>query len=213
MSSVPLLEFRDLACERDGWWIFKGLSGQLCAGDVLQIAGPNGSGKTTLLGILNTSLNPSAGELLWRGRAVATALATYRANLLYLGHLAGVKIALTPNENLRWFVSLHATRAERSVAGALRHVGLADLQDEPCHKLSAGQVRRVALARLWLAAAQVWLLDEPMTAIDSAGIGELEALFAGHCAEGGMVLFTSHQEVRVTGVQKLELTEGRRCRD
>lgn len=206
MSSVPLLEFRDLACERDGWWIFQGLSGQLCAGDVQQIAGPNGSGKTTLLGILNTSLNPSAGELLWRGLAVATAAATYRANLLYLGHLAGVKITLTPTENLRWFSSLHAIRANRSVATALRRAGLANVQHEPCQRLSAGQVRRVALARLWLAAAPVWLLDEPLTALDSAGVGELEALFADHCAEGGVVLFTSHQDVRVPGIKKLELT-------
>lgn len=213
MSSVPLLEFHNLAFERDGWWIFQGLSAQLCAGDILQIVGANGSGKTTLLNLLNTSLNPSAGELRWRGKAVANGAGAYRASMLYLGHLAGVKISLTPTENLRWFASLHATRAACSVASALRRVGLADLQDEPCHRLSAGQVRRVALARLWLAAASVWLLDEPMTAIDNAGVGELEALFADHRADGGVVLFTSHQDVRVPGVKKLELMGGRRRRD
>ena len=132
-----MLECRDIAFERDYVPVFSGLSFSLRVGDILQVSGPNGAGKTTLLRLLASSLSPSEGEILWRGVPLPRRLAEFRGDMLYLGHQPGIKSALTPRENLRWLESLQAPGRDR-VAGALVAVGLAGLEDVPCHTLSAG---------------------------------------------------------------------------
>lgn len=200
-----LVEFRNLSCERDGRLVFDGLSGRLARGDILQVSGANGSGKTTLLGVLNTSLTAASGELLWRGKAVGREPGAYRQSFLFIGHQAGLKLPLTPRENLAWLGGLCGMWQPSEIDHALAMAGLSGFEDAPCQSLSAGQLRRVALARLRLSTAPLWLLDEPLTAIDTAGVAELETLFDDHAADGGAVLFTSHQDIRLAGVKRLEL--------
>ncbi|MGK2915669.1 MAG: cytochrome c biogenesis heme-transporting ATPase CcmA [Porticoccaceae bacterium] len=200
-----LVEFRNLSCERDGQLVFAGLSGRLASGDILQVSGVNGSGKTTLLGVLNTALTATAGEVLWRGQPISREPSRYRQNILFIGHQAGLKLSLTPRENLAWLGCLYGVRGDCGVDDALALAGLAGFGDTPCQSLSAGQLRRVALARLRLSVAPVWLLDEPLTAIDAVGVIALEALFSEHAASGGAVLLTTHQDIRLAGVKRLEL--------
>lgn len=199
-----MLECRDIAFERDYVPVFSGLSFSLRVGDILQVSGPNGAGKTTLLRLLASSLSPSEGEILWRGVPLPRRLAEFRGDMLYLGHQPGIKSALTPRENLRWLESLQAPGRDR-VAGALVAVGLAGLEDVPCHTLSAGQQRRVALARLRLSRAALWILDEPFTAIDRDGVAALETLIVDHARQGGVAVLTTHQALGLEGVRLLAL--------
>ena len=129
--------------------------------------------------------------------------------LLYLGHLSGVKALLTPRENLAWHVSGEGTYSDTEIEAALAQVGLYGYEDVPSHSLSAGQHRRVNLARLYLSCSPLWLLDEPFTAIDKQGVAELEALFVRHVEGGGGVVMTSHQPLQVRyEVRFLSLLEG-----
>lgn len=204
MNPAPLLACRDIAFERDDLPLFEGVSLSLQRGQVLQISGANGSGKTTLMRILATAITPSTGEVFWRGEAIDRRLAEYRGDLLYFGHLPGVKAGLSPRENLAWLGHLYpcgGTGPDK----ALHLVGLAGYEDTPCHALSAGQQRRVGLARLYVAGATLWLLDEPLTAIDRAGVLELEQLMQRHLDGGGAIVVTSHQPLGLTGVRELQL--------
>ncbi len=204
MSEPPVLECRDLAFERDYLPIFSGLSLRLCRGDMLQVSGGNGAGKTTLLRILATALIPSAGQILWHGEELGRRMAEYRGDLTYLGHQAGIKVELTPRENLRWLLPFHPS-ARDAIDEALWAVGLAGLEDSPSGTLSAGQQRRVALARLYLSTTALWILDEPFTAIDRGGVAELQTLMHSHAQRGGMVVLTTHQPLGLDGVRLLEM--------
>lgn len=209
MRSNPLLEFRDISFERNDWPLFDGLSGHVASGDMLQIAGPNGSGKTTLLRILVTLLPPTAGQLIWGGRKIRGQCSEYLANVAFIGHQSGLKLLLSPRENLDWLTRVQACNGI-AVDVALARVGLAGFADVPCSTLSAGQLRRVALARLCLSMAPLWVLDEPLTAIDSEGVAMLESLFANHLDSGGAVVVSSHQELNVPGVRHLYLGDSAR---
>lgn len=201
-----LLTTEQLSCERDDWPLFSGLDLTLAAGQALQVVGPNGSGKTTLLRALAGLHSPAHGEIHWRGRPVAQSRWEFRRDLLYIGHQPGIKAGLTPLENLHWYAGMgSATGAE--AAGALARVGLAGCEETPCYRLSAGQLRRVALARLYCSRARLWLLDEPLTAIDRAGTEELLAHMENHCRWGGAVLLTSHQPLALAGLSRLDLAE------
>ncbi|MFA5493460.1 MAG: cytochrome c biogenesis heme-transporting ATPase CcmA [Porticoccaceae bacterium] len=204
LSASPILECRDITFERDYMPVFAGLSFALQPGEVLQVSGANGAGKTTLLRLLATSLTPSSGRILWRGDDLGRRRAEYRFDMIYLGHQTGVKGALTARENLSWLLPLHPN-AERTIDRALAMAGLGGLEDVACHTLSAGQQRRVALARLHLSAATLWILDEPFTAIDRSGVAGLEALIQGHARRGGVVVVTTHQRLGLDGVRLLEL--------
>lgn len=204
--SESLLAFAALGFERDDVPLFDGLSGAVAAGDILQIAGGNGSGKTTLLRILSTALTATEGSLHWRGIALALQRAEYLADLVFVGHSPGIKLALTPRENLSWLARLYPVR-EQDIAEALVRVGLAGLEDVPCRTLSAGQQRRVALARLVIARATLWILDEPMTAIDQDGVALIEELLRAHAEVGGAVILSSHQALNIDGVRVLDLAE------
>jgi len=205
----PLLELRNLHCERDERLLFSGLNLSLYSGSIVQVEGPNGSGKTSLLRLLTTTSVDYQGEILWRGVPLAQSRLDYLNHLLFVGHLPGIKKALSPRENLAWFSGLNSGHQRCSVESALSEVGLFGFEDVPCFHLSAGQLRRVALARLFLTPAQVWVLDEPFTAIDKQGVANLERLMGEHAAGGGCVVLTTHQELAMPQVQKLNLMDFR----
>lgn len=196
-TSQQLLQADKLFCERDDRILFNELSLTVEAGEIVQIEGPNGSGKTTLLRILSGLSANYEGDIFWRGEPRSRVEDQFRAETLFLGHQAGVKALLTPEENLTWLVTLHPAldASLEARAEALAAVGLHGFEDVPCHTLSAGQNRRVSLARLYLSRAPLWILDEPFTAIDKQGVAEQEALLAAQVARGGSVVMTTHQDL------------------
>ena len=194
-AAREFLRATGLSVERSGRELFQGLGFSGTSGELVQIAGENGAGKTTLLRMLaGLFRNGFEGDVQ---RFVP---------VLFLGHLAAVKELLTPRENLLWHPSgLPAGPVDR-IDDALARVGLRGYEDMAAHKLSAGQRRRVNLARLYLDRSPLWLLDEPLTAIDRAGVAAIEDRLAAHVAAGGAVVLTSHQPLdRVRPDRELRL--------
>jgi heme exporter protein A len=205
-ASVPLLEVGALRCERDERLLFEDVSFALHAGEVMQVAGPNGCGKTTMLRTIAGLSQRCTGHVAWRGEDIARARYDYLRESLYLGHEAAVNPALTPVENLRWHAALWGATRALPIEEALARTGLEGFLHTPAQRLSAGQKRRIALARLLLSPAVLWILDEPFTAIDLAGVAELETLIAAHAAEGGAVLLTTHHRLALdAGLRRLTL--------
>lgn len=197
-SGEPLLAVQGLCLERGGRELFRDLSFDVRPGHLVQVDGPNGAGKTSLLRIL-----AGLSRYGFEGRVER------HCPLLYLGHQSAVKALLTPRENLAWHVAGESVHANAEIEDALSRVGLYGYEDVPSHALSAGQHRRVNLARLYLSRSALWLLDEPFTAIDKGGVAELEKLLVEHVQRGGAVVMTSHQPLRVAyEVTMLSLTEG-----
>ena len=205
----PFLESRALACERDGRLLFEGLDAHVNPGDMLQVSGPNGSGKSSLLRLLAGLMQPAQGEVRIAGKALIQQRAELAENLLWLGHAAGIKGLLSAEENLAWLCALHRPATALQVSHALMAVGLRGFEDVPCHTLSAGQQRRVALARLFLNAPALWILDEPFTALDKQGVAQLEQHLAQHCERGGMVILTTHHLLLERPKQFKEIDLGR----
>jgi heme exporter protein A len=186
----------DLGCERNQRRLFKDVSFGLAAGDMLRIVGPNGSGKSSLLRLLCGLAQPAEGHVELFGKALVRQRGALASRLLWIGHAPGVKALLTVEENLSWLAALHGRGAIAAIERAIVAVGLRGFEDTRCHALSAGQQRRVALARLYLPGAPtLWLLDEPFTALDRASTAQLEAHLAMHCERGGTVVLTTHHEL------------------
>lgn len=201
-----MLQGRGLFCERDERVLFSELDFTLHAGELMQVAGSNGSGKTTLLRILCGLNGLWEGEVLWHGEPVHEQYDAFLASLLYIGHRVGVNRTLTPRENLRWSCALQGGVDDRRIEHALEQIGLAGYDDIPCHSLSAGQHQRVALARLYLSRAQLWVLDEPFTTLDVHGMQALEQHLAAHVARGGAAMLTTHHTLNVScDVTRLDL--------
>jgi heme exporter protein A len=195
-----------LACRRGGRLVFTGLDCRLSAGGALVLTGSNGSGKSSLLRVLATLLEPTAGRLAWAGAPLARDPAPYRAMLHYLGHLDATKPALTPRETLEFWAALHGSAMPEPNA-ALDRFGLLAIADWPCRWLSAGQRRRLALARLVATPAAIWLLDEPNTALDADGASRLAAAIAEHRAVGGRVAIATHQPLALDGAESIALDD------
>src|SRR5664279_1064779 len=191
-----LLKGTDLSCIRDDRILFEGLAFELVSGQVLLLEGKNGSGKTSLLRILCGFREPDAGQVYWCGDAINDS--QYYADMAYVGHLDGVKKELTVLENLK--VSLALGRSgQYSIQQALTKVHLANYDDVLVQALSAGQKRRLSLARLLITKNIVWILDEPFTSLDKQGIALTETLMSEHCANGGMIVLTSHHDIELHG--------------
>ncbi len=207
MSQAAVLSLDAIAFERDDNLLFSGVSVALEAGDILQVEGPNGAGKTTLLRIIATALNPTVGRLIWRGEDALRHRQTYLQNMLFLGHLPGLKQSLSPVENLQWWRRVHPDNTSLESLDVLARMGLRGYEDVPCYTLSAGQQRRAALARLLVTEAPLWVLDEPFTAIDKQGVAELEGLLVQHAERGGIVILSTHQDVGIPHIRRLQLTD------
>ena len=196
-TTVPLLEARALSFHRQDEPVFAPLDFRLHAGELALVEGDNGSGKTTLLRMLAGLLHRGAGELLWRGEALQRDQCA--GEILFLGHQLGQKADLSPRVTLRIAVGLHGAREGLSVASVLADIGLRGYEDEPVRRLSAGQKKRAALARLVLLPATLWLLDEPYANLDRAGIALVNALIESHTDAGGAAMVTSHGTVSFHG--------------
>lgn len=203
-----MLEARELLCERDDRILFSGLSFGVKPGEWVQITGGNGAGKTTLLRLLAGLSRPDEGEVYWQAQPLHRVRDSYHQNLLWIGHQPGIKTRLTALENLRF---LHRKSDIAQCLDALAQAGLAGYEDIPVNQLSAGQQRRVALARLWLSQAVLWILDEPFTAIDANGVERLTQRMAQHTEQGGIVLLTTHQPLNVDAdkIRRIALTNER----
>jgi heme exporter protein A len=192
-----MLQATDLACLKGDRLLFRGLTLTLTPGDLLRVAGPNGVGKTSLLRLLTGLTHPEAGEVYWHGAPVRRSREAFHRALLYLGHAAALNDMLSPLENLRFACAAAGDEAvdEESCMQALVRIGLADQLDLPARVLSQGQRRRVGLARLFLSAHRpLWVLDEPFTALDVKAVADLATTLSDHCAAGGIVVLTTHQE-------------------
>lgn len=206
MPEVATLEVSNLACARGDHRLFSGLSFTLSAGELMQVQGPNGSGKTSLLRTLCGLMQPEAGEIRWRGRDVQELDGDYYAEMVYLGHLNAIKDELNALENLRINAGLSGNRLdERGALAALRRMGLKGRENLSVKVLSQGQRRRVALAHLLVSDARLWVLDEPLTALDVGAVELMQELIGEHLNKGGMVIFTTHQPLQVAGVQTRSL--------
>ncbi|MFO1407443.1 MAG: cytochrome c biogenesis heme-transporting ATPase CcmA [Steroidobacteraceae bacterium] len=195
MPDGALLEARSINAWRGDRHILKDVSFTVRAGEFLKITGPNGVGKTTLLRVVCGLLPAESGQIHWCGRPVGGARDEFHAQLGYLGHPNSLKADLTARENLRFLAGLRQDLTPRDVDGALERVGILSRGDLPARSLSAGQKRRLALARLLLAEASLWVLDEPVTNLDAAGISLVEELVQDHVGQGGLALAAVHQKL------------------
>lgn len=188
-----MLDIHQLCCIRDRRVLFDDLSFSVRPGELVQIEGANGAGKTSLLRIMAGLGFADSGNVLWNGEKIKSSADEFYQKLLFLGHQIGVKRELTAFENLAFYQKMHDKYDEEKLWHALASAGLAGYEDIPAAQLSAGQNRRIALARLWISHASLWILDEPLTAIDRQGVVVLERLFQEHANNNGMVVFTTHQ--------------------
>jgi heme exporter protein A len=193
-----------LACERGERLVFAGLSFALAAGDALLVTGANGSGKSSLLRLAAGLLRPAAGALRWHGAAIAADPEAHRARICYVGHQDPVKPLLSLGENLCFWARLRGA-PESAADAALERFGLAPLAALPARLLSAGQKRRLNLARLLLGPAPLWLLDEPSLGLDRDAVAALEAALADQRAGGGIVLLATHLPLALPGAVGLDL--------
>lgn len=191
-----MLTVSQLECRRGDRRLFSDVNFSLAEGRLLHVLGPNGSGKTTLLRSLCGLFQPDDGEIVWQGENVRKDWEGFRRRILFFGHLNGVKGELNGVENLRVATVLAGQRMEDKVFWqALARMGLAGFEGLPVRVLSQGQKKRVALARLLLTDARLWILDEPFTALDVEAVALLQQRITDHVQAGGMVVLTTHQEV------------------
>lgn len=197
-----MLEVSNLACSRGDHRLFSGLNFNLNHGEIMQVQGANGSGKTSLLRTLCGFLMPDEGGIVWCGQKIGKLAEEYRGEILYLGHLNAIKDELNGLENLCISAGIAGNELdEKEALTALRRMGLRGREMLPTKVLSQGQRRRVALARLLVSDAKLWILDEPLTALDVGAVTLIQELIAAHLARQGMVVFTTHQPLHVAGME------------
>lgn len=194
-SPAASLQGHELTCIRDDRTLFSGLSFRLEPSQTLLVEGRNGSGKTSLLRMLCGIRMPDEGRITWKDRDIFKLSTDYLASIAYVGHKDGVKLDLTAGENLAFIKSLGNPEHSISNESALDAVFLSGYDDVPARKMSAGQQRRLALARLIITWSQLWILDEPFTSLDTQGIELIENLIRKHLSNGGMLVMSSHHSV------------------
>jgi heme exporter protein A len=215
-GTLMTLHALQLACTRGDRQLFNNVNFEIFPGEALHVVGTNGSGKTSLLRMLCGLSFPAAGEVRWSGQKIQSVREEFASQLLYLGHANGVKDDLTACENVMVAATLSGSRVTREDASqALAQLGLARVANLPTRVLSQGQRKRVALARLRLsmAVAPLWILDEPFTALDLSAVTELCSTLHHHLAHGGMVIYTTHQEIALNArrTQRLDLSQDNAC--
>jgi heme exporter protein A len=201
---VSTLEARALACSRGAATLFRDVSFRVAAGEWLAVRGPNGSGKTTLLRCVAGLTRADRGEVLWDGESTQRERSRFNASLVFGGHLPGIKDDLSAEENLHGALCLRGVTASAAACReALAEVGLEKRRALPARRLSAGQRRRVGLARLLLDPAPLWALDEPLTALDDEGRRLFERLLERHLAGGGLALVATHHDLAFRPAREL----------
>ncbi len=209
---MPVFAGSELTCLRGDRLVFAGLAFRLAPGGALVLLGPNGSGKSSLLRVMAGLLRPIGGSLSWDGRPVAEDPEAHPARVQYVGHLDAVKPVLTAAENLAFWAALGgAADPAANAARALERLGVPHIADVPGRYLSAGQKRRLNLARLLAVPAPLWLLDEPTVALDRAAIALFEGMIAGHRAAGGMVVLSTHTDIATPDGENLHLDDFTPC--
>ncbi|MEQ9489593.1 MAG: heme ABC exporter ATP-binding protein CcmA [Alphaproteobacteria bacterium] len=191
----------DLACLRGGRLVFRDLSLELAGGGAIVLTGPNGSGKTSLLRVLSGLIEPVAGNMTWNGQTANAA--DHRDRVALIGHADAVKPALSVREDLAFWAAVNLS--ETPVDAAIEATGLQIQADLPGQYLSAGQRRRLALARLMLAEADLWLMDEPSVGLDAGSVDRLRAMIAAHRAAGGMVIAATHIDLGLGDAGALDM--------
>lgn len=205
-TAAPGLRVEKVHVWRGDRHVLRGVSLDLGTGELIHVSGANGAGKTTLLRVASGLLRPEQGNVSWRGRSIVSAPVEYQAELAYASHEPALKGDLTALENLRFMVGLKRRVDSNELLATLERTGVAALADLPTRVLSAGQRRRVAMARVLAYRAALWLLDEPFTNLDAAGSALMSSLLEEHVGQGGMVLVVAHHDLNLaTATRRLEL--------
>lgn len=197
-SFTAELSVRNLACFRNEQVLFKGLKFSLSPQNVLFLQGENGSGKTSLLRILCGFRLPDEGDISWGNQAISS-VPEYLQNISFVGHKNGIKDELSVEENLNLMRSM-ATASDIKTESVLKQIGLLNKADVLSRQLSAGQKRKLALARLMMTENSFWILDEPFTSLDKASVVFFESLIKQHIQRGGMLILTSHHDIDLSGL-------------
>ncbi|MEL0640851.1 cytochrome c biogenesis heme-transporting ATPase CcmA [Pseudoalteromonas aliena] len=190
-----MLHIKSVTCIKQDRCLFADLNFSLNSGQIMQLAGPNGAGKTSLLRIIAGFSVPDEGSVLFQEQPISKYYEEYATELLFIGHKTGVSTQLSAVENVRHWLQINGYINEPDLYPILAQLGLVGLEDVPVRMLSAGQQRRVALVRLWLSDAKLWVLDEPFTALDKSGVAFLQQRFTEHLQSGGAILLTTHQDL------------------
>ncbi|MBT1062685.1 cytochrome c biogenesis heme-transporting ATPase CcmA [Bowmanella sp. Y26] len=192
---MSLLSVNKLSCVKRDRILFEELGFSMQAGELLHVQGPNGAGKTSLLRLLVGLSLPDSGSIQWRGEDIRRTPGQYQSELCYFGHKLGVNLALNAIDNLRFWCRMQGLPANQDLYPLLETLGLVGLEELPAGQLSAGQQRRIALARFWLKSCPLWVLDEPFTALDKQAVALLKSRLAEHLQSQGLIIMTSHQSL------------------
>ncbi len=203
-----MFEAIDICYQRGGRRLFAGLSFKLGQGQALYIKGENGAGKSSLLKLLTGVSQADQGDVLWQGKSIRHDEYAFHSNLLFIGHKSGLNIHLNALENLAWYQRIDNLEIEQEhCKDIFKALGLYGFEDIPVGKLSAGQQRRIALCRLLFSKKRLWVLDEPLVSLDQSGVQLFQSILQNHLMQGGMLVFTSHQELMIedASLQSIDL--------